>query len=118
MLRFQHDIKLLCNVLKVNVSTYYKHFSGIPAPRVKENQNIKRVILQIYSDYNKCLGAYKITYILCRDYGILISVGRVYRVMNSMSLPKLSTDKPRRGKHDVDFTRKAFKKAYKSSEVK
>lgn len=83
----------------MNRSSYYKHFNSKPAPRVKENQDIKRVILQIYSDYNKCLGAYKITYILGRDYGINISVGRVYRLMNSMKLPKMSTDKPRRCKH-------------------
>ena len=98
-MRFQHDIKLLCKVLRVNRSTYYKHFNSEPAQRTKENQNIKRIILQIYSDYNKCLGAYKITYILGRDYGINISVGRVYRLMSSMNLPKMSTEKPRRGKH-------------------
>lgn len=57
------------------------------------------MILQLYSDYDKCLGAYKITYILSRDYGINISVGRVYRLMKSMQLPKMSTDKPRRHKH-------------------
>ena len=55
--------------------------------------------MQIYSDYDKCLGAYKITYILSRDYGINISVGRVYRLMNSMNLPKMATDKPKRHKH-------------------
>lgn len=63
--------------------------------------NIKHIILQIYSDYDKCLGAYKITYILSCDYGINISVGRVYRLMQSMSLPKMSTDNPRRHKHNA-----------------
>ena len=83
----------------MNRSTYYKHFSAVPAPRTVENQHIRRVILQIYADYDKCLGAYKIAYILGRDYGINISVGRVYRLMASMSLPKLSTDKPKRIRH-------------------
>ena len=55
--------------------------------------------MQIYSDYDKCLGAYKITYILSRDYGINISVGRVYRLMNSMNLPKMATDKPKRHRY-------------------
>jgi putative transposase len=85
--------------LHVNRSTYYKHFYSEPAPRIKENQDIKRVILQIYSDYDKCLGAYKISYILGRDYGIHISVGRVYRLMSSMNLPKMSTVKPHRYRH-------------------
>jgi putative transposase len=83
----------------VNRSTYYKHFHSEPAPRIRENQDIKRIILQVYSDYDKFLGAYKITYILERDYGIHISVGRVYRLMSSMNLPKISTDKPHRCKH-------------------
>ena len=53
------------------------------------------MILHIYADYDKRLGAYKVQYILKRDYGINISIGRVYRLMNSMELPKMSTAKPR-----------------------
>lgn len=34
---------------------------------------------QIYADYNKLLGAYKIAHVLQRDYGINISVGFVFR---------------------------------------
>ena len=83
----------------MNRSTYYKHFHSEPSPRTKENTDIKRIILQIYSDYDKSIGAYKITYILGRDYGIHISVGRVYRLMSSMQLPKMSTIKPKRGHH-------------------
>ena len=52
------------------------------------------MILQIYADYNKRLGAYKITYVLQRDYGINISVGRVYRLMRTLQLPRMSTEKP------------------------
>ena len=51
------------------------------------------MILHIYADYDKRIGAYKITYILGRDYGICISVGRVYRLMRSMQLPPMSTIK-------------------------
>ena len=71
-------------MLKVNRSTYYKHFSAEPSPRIKENQYIASLILHIYADYNKRLGAYKITYVLQRDYGINISVGRVYRLMKQL----------------------------------
>jgi len=45
------------------------------------------------------LGAYKLTYVLGRDYGIHISVGRVYRLMSSMNLPKLPSVKPRYSYH-------------------
>lgn len=84
----------MCKALGVNRSTYYKHFSSETAPRIKENQHIASLILHIYADYNKRLGAYKITYVLQRDYGIHISVGRVYRLMKQLQLPKMSTDKP------------------------
>ena len=90
----------MCRVLRVNRSTYYKHFNSEPANRTKENQEIAKTILHIYADYNKRLGAYKITYVLWRDYGINISVGRVYRLMKTLQLPRMSTDKPRRhGNH-------------------
>ena len=94
-LRFQHPIKTLCRVLRVNRSTYYQHFRSKPAPRTEENQYIASLILHIYSDYNKRLGAYKISYLLQRDYGIHISVGRVYRLMKKLQLPKMSTEKPK-----------------------
>ena len=59
------------------------------------------MILHIHADYNKRLGAYKIAYVLRRDYGINISVGRVYRLMKQLQLPKMSTDKPSvSSKHD------------------
>ena len=49
----------------------------------EENLILKKAI-HIYADYDKRIGAYKIAYILGRDYGICISVGRVYRLMRSM----------------------------------
>lgn len=60
------------------------------------------MILQIYADYNKRLGAYKITYVLQRDYGINISVGRVYRLMKNLQLPRMSTEKPFRNYRHKD----------------
>lgn len=81
-------------MLGVNRITYYKHYNLEPADRTKENQYIAKMILQIYADYNKRLGAYKITYVLQRDYGINISVGRVYRLMRTLKLPGMSTEKP------------------------
>lgn len=97
-LQDQYTIKALCRVLKVNRSTYYKHFYSKHAPRTCENQVIRKHILQIYSNYDNYLGAYKIRRVLERDYGINISLGRVYRLMNTMNLPKRSTEK-RKWKH-------------------
>lgn len=92
----------MCRVLHVNRSTYYKHFYSQPSAREKENQHIASLILHIYADYDKRLGAYKITFILQRDYGIKISVGRVYRLMKILRLPKMSTDKPVRRQKPAD----------------
>jgi putative transposase len=78
----------------VNRSTYYKHFSKDVAPRVLENQELKTKILTIYSSSKKRLGAYKICRRLFVEYGTSISTGRVYRLMKSMELPKMSTVKP------------------------
>lgn len=53
------------------------------------------------------LGAYKIPYVLQRDYGINISVGRVYRLMKTVQLPRMFTDQPYknyRHKDNVDYT--------------
>lgn len=60
-----------------------------------QNQKIRYYILSIYSASKKRLGAYKICYLLGVEYGIYISVGRVYRLMKSMNLPKMSTIKPK-----------------------
>ena len=56
---------------------------------------IRKYILQICLDYDNSLGAYKIRRVLERDYGILISLGRVCQLMNIMNLPKRSTEKPK-----------------------
>ena len=99
----------MCRVLGVNRSTYYKHYHSELADRTKENQGIAKAILKIYADYNKRLGAYKITYVLQRDYGINISVGRVYRLMRKLQLPRMSTEKyRRRGRHYDNGDNRAF----------
>lgn len=63
---------------------------------------ISRIILKIYGDCDKWLGAYKITYILNRDYNGKVSVGRVYRLFQKLNLPTMSTPKPFIKKSNVD----------------
>lgn len=89
-------------MLNVNRSSYYKHYSSKPAARTIENQEIASKILLIYAQHKKRIGAYKTTYILERDYGIKVSLGRVYRLMKKLDLPKMSTDKPRIKKADEE----------------
>lgn len=84
----------MCRVLKVNRSTYYKFISHQETRREQENACIRTHILLLYAKYKKRLGAAKMKLCLQREYCINISVGRVYRLMKSMSLPKMSTQKP------------------------
>lgn len=90
----EHSISTLCRVLKVNRSTYYKFINHRESNREKENAFIRTCILTLYSKYKKRLGADKMRICLKNEYCINISTGRVYRLMKSMNLPKMSTVKP------------------------
>lgn len=90
----EHKISTLCRVLNVCRSTYYKFLNHQKSNREIENTEIRKAILDIYSKSDKRLGADKMTICLARDHRINISRGRVYRLMKSMNLPKMSTRKP------------------------
>lgn len=94
LLSKDHNITTLCRVLKVNRSTYYKYINREESKREAENKMIRIYILEIYLKYKKRLGANKIRICLQRDYRINISTGRVYRLIKTMNLPKMSTVKP------------------------
>ena len=81
-------------MLRVNRSTYYKHYEEKESVREKENQVLRTEILTLYTQTKKRMGAYKIRQRLMVEYGRKVSVGRVYRLMKSMPLPKMSTAKP------------------------
>jgi transposase InsO family protein len=81
--------------LSVNRSTYYKHYNKKEVPRDLENQALRSHILTIYSRSKKRLGAYKIRQRLIVEYGKKISIGRIYRLIKAMALPKMSTIKPK-----------------------
>ena len=79
----------------MNRSTYYKHFHSDPSPRSVENQKLRQLIWKEYIKSDKRLSAASMHIVLSRDYGTTISSGRVYRLMKSMNLPKMSTIKPK-----------------------
>ncbi|MGF1919544.1 helix-turn-helix domain-containing protein [Enterococcus faecalis] len=49
---------------------------------------------EVKIDDGTILTARQIQRMLSRDYGLHISIGRVYRLMKTMNLPKMSTSKP------------------------
>lgn len=81
--------------MNVNRSSYYKHFHSPISKRELENQTLRTKILQLYNASDKRLGVKKMHKRLKAEYGISISVGRVYRLMQSMQLPKMSTHRSR-----------------------
>lgn len=89
----QHFISILCRVLNVNRSTYYKHLRRQPSRRERENREIRKRVLELYAQSDKRLGVKKMTLCLAREHCITISEGRVYRLMKQMRLPKMSTVK-------------------------
>ncbi len=90
----EHKISTLCHVLGVCRSTYYKFLNRQKSNREIENIRIRKAIPEIYSKSDKRLGPDKVRVCLARDHRITISRGRVYRLMKSMDLPKMSTRKP------------------------
>ena len=78
-------------MLNVNRSSYYKHFHSPLSKRELENQGLRTKILKLYNASDKRLGVQKMKQRLMAEYGINISEGRVYRLMKSMQLPKMST---------------------------
>ena len=98
----QHKISTLCRVLRVNRSSYYKFLHSSDSKREQENKKIRTCILEIYAKTDKRLGTHKIAICLKRDYCINISDGRVYRLMKTMKLPKMSTVKPPKIKAETE----------------
>lgn len=86
---------MLCRVLRVNRSTYYNFINKTPSKREIENQRFRKLLLEIYMKAKKRIGTRAFKIILLRDYGIKLSEGRIYRLLKSMNLPKMSTTKPR-----------------------
>lgn len=82
-------------MLRVNRSTYYKHFASRPSARAQENRALLANIITIYSQSSKRLGAHKIRQRLLIEFASRVSIGRIYRLMRSVELPKMSTIKPR-----------------------
>ena len=77
--------------MNVNRSSYYKHFYSPISKRERENQALRTKILRLYNASDKRLGVKKMRQRMKAEYGVSISTGRVYRLMKSMLLPKMST---------------------------
>ena len=94
-LRFEHTTVMFCSVLHVNRSPYYNFINKKPSKREIENQHLRKLLFEIYMKAKKRIGTRAFKIILLRDNGVNISEGRILRLLKSMTLPKMSTIKPR-----------------------
>ena len=63
----QYQIKLMCNVLKINRSTCYKNLHWAPANRTQETAELDEAIKEIFYDDKKRYGAPKIHNLLVEN---------------------------------------------------
>ncbi|MDK2919688.1 MAG: putative transposase, partial [Candidatus Petromonas sp.] len=98
-----HDITLMCKVLKVSRSSYYKYLNKKESKRSIENKYIKEKILEIYEDSKKRYGAPKINEKL-KEENIHISLKRTQRLMKELGIKSIICKKfkpiPSRNKID------------------
>ena len=80
-----YDIKLMCRVLSVSRSSYYKYLTKSLSPRAIENKSFEDKILAIYKESRKRYGAPKIYNVLINN-GNKISVKRAQRLMPKLGI--------------------------------
>ncbi len=76
-----HNIRFLCQMLKVAKSTYYNNINRKLSSRKIENDKLKSLIQKIFIDSKKRYGCTKIMRILHKSGFPKISLGRVSRLM-------------------------------------
>ena len=69
------------------LSAEHWYYSGVII-----NRTIMGFMLRLYGSHSKRIGVHKTKHLLEREYGIRISIGRVYRLMKRMELPRLFFD--------------------------
>lgn len=76
----QYPINLMCKVLKINRSKYYKHLHRDPSNRALETAELDETIIENFYDNKKRYGAPKIHNIL-NENGWRVSLKRAQRRM-------------------------------------
>ncbi len=92
-----YPTRTMCRLLDVNVGTFYNHLNR----RVKEPEHIKNdkmlkpLVLKVFNDSKKRLGAIKIAQVLRKD-GYTISNKKAKQLMNELNIKPISGKKKKR----------------------
>ncbi|HEC2232309.1 TPA: IS3 family transposase, partial [Staphylococcus delphini] len=77
---------LLCRVLGISRSSYYKWLQRAPGALEQENEQIKRDIIAIYNKYKGIYGYRRICIYIRINLGKKVNHKRVYRLMKLLNL--------------------------------
>ena len=90
----RYPVKIMCKVLGINRSTYYKYLNHVKSNRDAENQKLDNDILAIYYDTKRRYGAPKIHHELLEN-GWHVSLKRVQRRMALLGIHSIVIKKYR-----------------------
>src|SRR5699024_5155970 len=82
----------MCDVLDVPRSTYYQSLNKTTSNRERENNKLKKRIIEIHNDSDKRYGAPKIHHLL-NEEGYKVSLKRVQRLMKKANIRSITVKK-------------------------
>ena len=79
------DITVMCNILKVNRSAYY-HWINNGCIVNKVDENLNKLIKDIFYQYREVYGTRRIKEVLVQEYGVIVSTRKIAKVMKFLGL--------------------------------
>ncbi|WP_242847867.1 IS3 family transposase [Fervidicella metallireducens] len=115
----EHDIKLMCEVLKVSRSSFYKYLHKTESKRSIENKMYVEEILNIYKESNGRYGAPKIHKVLREERGYAISLKRVQRIMKKLNIKSIIIKKlrPHSSKSRIEERENVLKRDFSTTTI-
>lgn len=89
---------MLCEIIGIARSSYYKWLKRIPTKREYENQELKKEIVALYTEVNGIYGYRRITMNLNRRLFTRYNHKRIYRLMKTLGLESVIRKKRRKYK--------------------
>lgn len=88
-----YPISVLCEIAKINRSSYYKWLNREKSPSELQNMELLSLIKEAYAQRNGILGYRQITIKLRREHNLKVNYKRVYRLMKIAGLKSVCRKK-------------------------